>query len=314
MEQNKTVMYASSGFILAMTILLLALRPSAFIFGFQRAGMYAAIALPMALVLGIVHIVNLAHGETMMIAAYITYGINLALGLDPLIAFILTAVVMFFLGWLIFRFTISHTLAAPELNQLILTFGLAMVLSQGINLIATSQPRKISLDYVTASATIGSVSFGTFDFMFMGLALVLLAGLTLFLKKTRLGKAALAVGQNPNGARIVGINVNATYTLIFCIASALMGVVGALFLTKMSIFPAVGGPYTMKSFCLVAMAGIGNLPMILLTSLVLGLAEAGVQAIPGGSGWSSLVFFGLIIAVILFRSYAKMPVRRRRKV
>jgi branched-chain amino acid transport system permease protein len=305
LRQNKAVIVSAGSFIGVLIIILLIAKPSALIFGIQRAGLYAAIALPMALVLGIVHIVNLAHGEMMMIAAYLTYSLCVSFGLDPLVAMVPTAVIMFFVGMLLFRFTIRYALKAPELNQLILTFGLAMVLSQGINLLATSQPRKLSVEYVTNSATIGNVSFGTYDFIFLAVAIIFLIGLMLFLKKTRLGKAAMAVGQNPVGAQFVGINVISTYTIIFAIASAMVGIMGAFFLTKMSIFPTVGGAYTMKSFCLVAMAGIGNLPMVLLSSLVLGISESAVQAIPGGTGWSPLVFFGLIIAVILFRSYAK---------
>jgi branched-chain amino acid transport system permease protein len=280
-------------------------KPTAVVYGLQRAGLYAAIALPMALVLGIVHIVNLAHGEFMMVAAYITYFLSRSLGIDPFLAMLITAPVMFGVGVGIYKLTISRAVNAPELNQLILTFGVAMVLSQLVNLITTSQPRKISLDYVTASATVGETTFGIYDFLFVGLAAAVLIGLQLFLKRTRLGQAATAVGQNPRGARIVGINVQRTYTIVFAIAAGLIGIIGTFFLTKFSIFPAVGGSYTMKSFCLVAMAGIGNLPMIVVSSVILGLAESSIQAIPDGSGWAPLVFFGLIIAVILVRSFRR---------
>lgn len=278
-------------------------KPTALVYGLQRAGLYASIALPMALVLGIVHIVNLAHGEMMMVAAYLSYAAARALGVDPMIALIPTTIVMFGIGIVLYRVTIARTVDGPELNQLILTFGIAMVLSQTVNLIATSQPRKISLEYVSASATIGEVSFGTYDFVFVALAIVILAGLYLFLKKTRLGQAATAVGQNPRGARIVGIDVQRTYTIVFAISAALLGIVGTFFMTKFSIFPTVGGSYTMRSFSLVAMAGIGNLPMIVVSAIILGVAEAAIQAIPGAGGWAPLVFFGLIIVAIMIRSF-----------
>lgn len=284
---------------------LLIVKPTALIYGVQRAGIYAAIAIPMALILGIVHIVNLAHGEMMMVAAYLSYFLARTFGMDPLLSAIPTGIIMFLFGLLIFRTTIQHTLKAPELNQLILTFGVAMVLSQTINLIATSQPRKLSLEYVTANASIGDVSFGIYDFVFPALAIVFLIALLLFLKKTKLGKAAMAVGQNPNGAAIVGINVQLTYAAIFGIASMLVGIFGGFFLTKFSIFPAVGGSYTMKSFCLVAMAGIGNLPMVAAASLLLGVAESSIMAIPHGAGWAPMIFFVLIIVVILVRSFRR---------
>ncbi len=293
------------GCVVVAAVLIFLWKPTVLIYGVQRAGLYAAIALPMALILGVVHIVNLAHGELMMVAAYITYYLSRSLGVDPFVAMLITAPVMFGVGILIYKLTISHAVKGPELNQLILTFGVAMVLSQLVNLLTTSQTRKISLDYVTASATIGETSFGTYNFLFVGLAAAVLIGLQLFLKRTRLGQAATAVGQNPNGAEIIGIDVQRTYTIVVAIAAGLMGIIGTFFLTKFSIFPAVGGAYTMKSFCLVAMAGIGNLPMIVVSSLILAVAESSIQAIPGGSGWAPLVFFALIILVIMTRSFRR---------
>lgn len=304
---NRRTLYWIIGISAAVVYaaILLIIKPTALIYGIQRAGIYAAIAIPMALILGIVHIVNLAHGEMMMVSAYLSYFMATSFGMDPLVAAIPTGLIMFLFGLLLFNISIRHTLRGPELNQLILTFGVAMVLSQGVNLIAKSQPRKLSLDYVTANATVGNVSFGIYDFVFPVLALVFLGALLIFLKRTRLGKAAMAVGQNPNGAQIVGINVQLTYALIFGIASMMVGIFGGFFLTKFSIFPAVGGSYTMKSFCLVAMAGIGNLPMVAVSSLLLGVGESSIMAIPHGAGWAPMIFFVMIIFVILLRSFRR---------
>ncbi|TXT43409.1 MAG: branched-chain amino acid ABC transporter permease [Spirochaetes bacterium] len=123
-----------------------------------------------------------------------------------------------------------------------------------------------------------------------------------FLTKTTTGKAAQAVGQNPRGAAIVGIDVYRTYGLVFALAIALVGAMGALFLTKSAIFPSVGSPYTMKSFCLVAMAGVGNIPGILSASILLGLSESFIRAFRATREWADIVFFALIIVVILTRS------------
>lgn len=282
---------------------LLVWKPIALIYGVQRAGLYAAVAIPMALVLGIVHIVNLAHGEMMMVAAYLAYFAARLLGLDPFVSLVPVAVVMAVFGLVVYMLTIKHSLKAPEMNQLILTFGLGIALSQTVNLMFTSQSWKLSLDYVSASATVGDVSFGIFDFVYAGVAIILALGLKLFLTRTRMGKAALAVGQNPRGAAIVGIDVGRTYAFVFALAVGLVGAVGSVFLTKQAIFPLVGGPYTMKSFCLVAMAGVGNIVGILYCSLALGLSESIIGGIRGYGGWSNLVFFVIIIVTILVRSF-----------
>jgi branched-chain amino acid transport system permease protein len=246
--------------------------------------------------------VNLSHGEFMMLASYATYTVCRALGVDPLIALIPAALVTALFGWVVFQLTIRRALKAPELNQLILTFGLAIAFSQIINLIFTSQTYKLSLEYSSMSLDIGDLSFGVWSFVFVAVAVIYAVGLQMFLTKTRTGKAALAVGQNPKGAAIVGIDVYRTYGLVFALAIGLVGAMGALFLTKSAIFPGVGSPFTMKSFSLVAMAGIGNIPGILGASVLLGLAENFLRSFRGTRDWAEIVYFVLIIAVILSRS------------
>jgi branched-chain amino acid transport system permease protein len=256
----------------------------------------------MGLILGIVHIVNLAHGEFMMVAAYVTYMLCIATGIDPFLAMLPVALVTAVFGFVVYKLTIKQALKSPELNQLILTFGIGISLTQVANLIFTSQTRKISFDYVSASVDIGDLSFGVFKFVYIVIAVLMVVGLRLFLTRTTTGKAALAVGQNPRGAAIVGIDVDKTYGFVFALASALLGMMGAVFITTSSIFPAVGSPFTMKSFCLIAMAGIGNIPGILGASILLGVSENFLKAFRATRGWADIVFFVLIITVILGRS------------
>jgi len=288
-----------------VAVILAIWKPSVLIYGSQRAGLYASIAIPMALILGVVGIINLAHGQFMMLGAYLAYWISVSTGADPLVAMVPVFLAMFVVGMLTYRGCIKYVLKAPELNQLLLTFGLAMILEQLANLLWTSQPVKAHVGYASASASIGSFTFGTFDFVNVAMAIAILIALLLFLKRTRTGQAALAVGQNPRGAKLVGINIDRTYLLIFSISIAIVGALGALFLTRHSIFPLVGGTYTLKSFCLVAMAGIGNLTGVLWCSLGLGLAEAFIMSFKGYGGWADMVFFALIIIVIIVRSYQR---------
>jgi branched-chain amino acid transport system permease protein len=299
-KMAKTAFFCAVCVGLAAAIILW--KPTVLVYGIQRAGLYAAVAIPMALVLGIVHIVNLAHGEFMMVAAYVAYFAATMLGLDPFVSLVPVAIIMALLGTVVFRFTIRNALKAPELNQLILTFGLGIALSQTVNLLFTSQSWKLSLSYVTASMTVGETSFGIFDFVYSIAAIAMTLSLRLFLTRTRLGKAAMAVGQNPRGAAIVGIDVDRTYAIVFALAIALVGAIGSLFLARQAIFPVVGGPYTMKSFCLVAMAGVGNIAGILYCSLALGLSESVMNGFRGLAVWSNIVFFAIIIITILIRS------------
>ncbi len=289
----------------ALIILLAFWKPHVLVEGLQRACLYAVIALPMALILGIVGIINLAHGEFMMLGAYFAYFLNVYTGMDPLVAIFPALLAFFLIGVATYRAIIKFVLGSPELNQLLLTFGLAMVIEQFANLLWTSRPIKLPLKYVSASATIGSFTFGTFEFVYIAAAVIVLSGLLLFLKRTSTGQAALAVGQNPRGAKLVGIHVDRTYLLIFSLSIALVGAIGAVFMTRHSIFPLVGAPFTMKSFCLIAMAGIGNLTGILWCSLILGLAENFVLSFRGYAGWADILFFALIVLVIIVRSHQR---------
>jgi branched-chain amino acid transport system permease protein len=287
---------------LLIVVVLVSWKPHVLIEGLQRGCLYAVIALPMALILGIVGIINLAHGDFMMLGAYFAYFLNVYTGIDPLVAIFPALGAFFLIGMLSYRVLIRYVLGAPELNQLLLTFGLAMFMEQLANLVWTSRPMKLPLKYVSSSATIGSFTFGTFEFVYVGAAIVALSGLLLFLKRTGTGQAALAVGQNPRGAKLVGIHVDRTYLLIFSLSIALVGAIGVIFMTRHSIFPLVGAPFTMKSFCLIAMAGIGNLTGILWCSLILGVAENFVLSLRGFSGWADILFFALIVLVIMVRS------------
>ena len=290
---------------LLIVVVLVSWKPHVLIEGLQRGCLYAVIALPMALILGIVGIINLAHGDFMMLGAYFAYFLNVYTGIDPLVAIFPALGAFFLIGMLSYRAIIRYVLGAPELNQLLLTFGLAMVMEQLANLVWTSRPMKLPLKYVSSSATIGSFTFGTFEFVYVGAVILVLSGLLLFLKRTGTGQAALAVGQNPRGAKLVGIHVDRTYLLIFSLSIALVGAIGVIFMTRHSIFPLVGAPFTMKSFCLIAMAGIGNLTGILWCSLILGLAENFVLSLRGFSGWADILFFALIVLVIMVRSHQR---------
>ena len=290
---------------LFLGLILATWKPHVLIEGIQRACLYAVIALPMALILGIVGIINLAHGEYMMLGAYFAYLLNVYTGLDPLVAVFPALLAFFLIGIVSYKAVIKYVLGAPELNQLLLTFGLAMVIEQLANLVWTSRPIKLPLQYVSASATIGTFTFGTYEFIYVGAAMIVLVGLQLFLNRTSTGQAALAVGQNPRGAELVGIHVDRIYLLIFSLSIALVGAIGAIFMTRHSIFPLVGAPFTMKSFCLIAMAGIGNLMGILWCSLILGVAENFVLSFRGYAGWADIIFFALIVLVIMVRSHQR---------
>jgi len=289
-------------FILFMVVIGI-WNPNALLDGLQRGSLYAVIALPLALVLGILGVLNLAHGDFLTVGLYIIYMLNTRFDMDPLVSIIPTVIILAIMGAIIYLLTIKNVIDEGHLSQLLITFGISLILIEGINIIWTSMPRNVYTNYAYASTEIGGFRFGTYELFYILIAVGVLVGLQIFLKKTRLGQATFAVGQNPKGAKIVGINVNYVYLFVFTLAVAILGVVAGFMLPRTSIFPGVGSPFSLKSFALAAMAGMGNLNGILFAGITLGIGEAAINSIPNYGGWSDIVFFGVLIIVILARSY-----------
>lgn len=292
-------------FIIVAVILVAVDKPLVLIWGIQRGGLYALMGLPLTLILGILGILNLAHGELLMVAAYLAFFFIAEMGLDPLVAMGPGVLAMLLAGALIYKLTIKHVLKGARLNQFLLTFGLAIILAETVRLIASPRPRMYFWLPAVSSASIGDLRFGTFEFVYPIAAIILLVGLILFLTRTRTGLAALAVGQNRRGAELVGINVDRTYLWVFSLAIAVLGAVGVLFLVRHTIFPLVGGPFSLRGISLVVMAGFGNLTGVVWAGLALGLAEAFVKSFKGYAGWAEMVFFLVIIITILIRAYQR---------
>ena len=278
-------------------------QPNVLIDGVQRGSMYALIALPLALILGILGVLNLAHGEFLTVGLYISYMLFSKFNVDPLVSIIPVTIILILLGGGIYLLTVKNVLKDGHLNQLLVTFGVSLILLEAVKIFWTTRPRNVFTGYAYSSISIGDFSFGSYGLIYLAMAVLVLIGLQLFLKKTRLGQATFAVGQNPKGARIVGINVNFVYLFVFSIAVGILGIVAGGMLPQTAIFPSVGSPFSLKSFALAAMAGLGNLNGILLAGITLGVGEAIVKAIPGYGGWADIVFFGVLIIVILTRSF-----------
>lgn len=295
--------YAILLFLAIFMIIIGFWSPNALLDGLQRGSLYALIALPLALVLGILGVLNLAHGEFLTVGFYFIYMLNSRFGMDPLAAIIPTVIFLVLLGGIIYLLTVKQVVNEGHLSQLLITFGVSLVLLEIINIIWTSRARNVYTDYAYASHEIAGFRFGTYELLYVVAAIAVLIGLQLFLKKTRLGQATFAVGQNPKGAKIVGINVDYVYLFVFSVAVGILGIVAGTMLPRTAIFPAVGSPFTLKSFALAAMAGLGNLNGILFAGILLGIGEAAINYIPNYGGWSDIVFFGVLIIVIIARSY-----------
>ncbi len=279
--------------------------------GVLIAGLYAAVTLGLTLVLGVMGIVNFAHGELVMLGAYTSYWLFALLGVDPLLSLVLSGVLLFFIGIGIFRVTIRPILKDPPLNQLLLTLGISIFLQNLAMILWKTDSRSVNTWYSGISLHLGIVHIGLTRLITFLIAVALTVLLVLFLHKARPGRAMRAVSENNTASWLIGINVQKTYMLAFGVASAIAGASGALVATIMYTYPMVGFKLSLKAFCILVLGGLGSIPGALFGSLILGLTESFVGTyVPEGSGWAEGISFILIIIVLIIKPTGLAGTRR----
>ena len=287
--------------------------PQVLLFGILRSGLYALTALGLAISLGVIGVVNFAHGEFVMLGAYIGFWLYMLLsgplGLGPavsplviLIGIPLSGIALYLVATGVYRLTLRPVLRQPELNQMLLTFGLSILLVNGTSITLTPQARDANLDWRFDVMDLGfaSVTFARLAVFAVCIALVLIT--YLLLQRSRLGKQMRAVAQNRLGAQLVGIHVDRVYEIAFGLSAALAAAAGVMLVFQTQVSPFLGLSTLLKAFSIVVLAGLGNLTGVLWASLLLGLAEQIVsQYVPGGSALRDGLFFVIIFVVLLAR-------------
>ncbi len=287
--------------------------PQTLLFGVLRSGLYALTALGLAISLGVIGVVNFAHGEFVMLGAYIGFWLYMLLsgplGLGPavsplaiVIGIPLSAVALYLVATGIYRLTLRPVLRQPELNQMLLTFGLSILLVNATSITLSPQAKDANLDWRFDVFDLGfaSVTYARLAVFVVCIALVLAS--YVLLQRSRLGKQMRAVAQNRLGAQIVGIHVDRVYEIAFGISAALAAAAGVMLVFQTQVSPYLGLGTLLKAFSIVVLAGLGNLTGVLWASLLLGLAEQVVsQYVPGGSALRDGLFFVIIFAVLVAR-------------
>lgn len=279
--------------------------------GLLIAGLYAVVSVGLTLVLGVMGIVNFAHGEMVMLGAYLAFWLFVRFGIDPFLATIPAGTVLFALGAILYLVLLRPVLKAPPLNQLLLTLGLSIFLQNAALLLWGADFRTVATGYSDMSLALGPVRMGLNRLLTFLVSLALTVGLLLMLYRTRVGRAMRAVSQNQVGSLLIGINADRTYLLAFGAATAMAGASGALVSTVMYTMPTVGLRLALKAFAIVIIGGLGNVTGALLGSAVLSLAESVVGTfVPQGPGWAEGISFILIMLVLILRPAGFAGVRR----
>jgi branched-chain amino acid transport system permease protein len=270
--------------------------------GILTGGLYALIAVGLTLIFGVMRVINFMHGETLMLGSYLTYFLFTLYGIDPFIALPLAIFALFTLGVAIQRFFINPVIDAPHLNQILLTFGLVLIIQNLALILWSGNYVSMTTHYSGISIKFGPLSLGLTRLLGLIIALSLTILLTLALKKTEWGKSVRAVTQDRQAAMLMGVNVNRVNMLAFGIGSAMGGAGGVVTSMIMYIFPLVGMLFVLKAFAIVVLGGFGSIAGAVVGSLILGLTESLVtNYVPSGSGWSEGVSFVILILILVLR-------------
>jgi len=274
----------------------------ALISGILLGGFYGVMVLGFSVIWGVMGVINLAHGEFVMVGAYFAWWLNRSFGIDPFVSLIIIMPVMFGVGWLLQKILINRVVERPHLISLLVTFGLSIAMANLFKIIFTADPRTVPVVY-NGSFDLFGVTFPIVKTIIFALSLVIMLALHIFLQYTRMGKSIRAAAQNKEAARIVGIEVGSVYAIVFGIAIALTAAAGAMVSTIVPIFPFMGPPFTLKAFTITALGGLGRIPGALLGGVVLGVVETMVATlVPGvGTNLGIITSFVLLVVILIVR-------------
>ena len=276
--------------------------------GILVGSIFALAAYGMALVWGVMNVINIAQGEFVMIGGYVTYTLY-SLGVHPLLGVPAAAIVLFVLGWAIYRLVIFRVVDRDLFISLLATFGLSILIQQLLNQIFTSDVQSVDSGLDTLFLFDGMVTVPQIKLVAFVLTLAIAGCLVVFLKSSRLGQAIRATAQNARAARILGIDTDRVYAATYALNAALCGAAGALVVMTWVIQPFQGLAYTVRSFMIVVVAGLGNLPGVIVSAFGLGAAENMAGFILGAEFQIAFVF-GLLVVVLLVRSHRLKRQRR----
>lgn len=268
--------------------------------GVLLGGLYGLMALGMALVWGVLNIVNLAHGSFIMLGGYAVYYLFTLAGIDPFLALPLGMLIMFVFGFLVQRYIINLIVGSALLNTLLITFGLDVVITYLAQLVFSADFRAINPVYAGSNVTIDGLTIPLIRLAAFAVAFLLAGALWWVLNATPLGRAIRATAQNLVAARLYGVDPRILYPVTFGIGTALAGAAGGLYGMVAQLTPYIGAELTAKSFVIAIIGGLDNPFRVVLGGCVIGIAEA-FGAVYFGPTYTNVISFGLLVLILVIR-------------
>lgn len=268
--------------------------------GLQTGSVYALVALGYSMVYGIILLLNFAHGDIIMIGAYVVYYAIASFALPPVVAVILAVLTSTALGVIIEKVAYTPLRSAPRLSLLITAIGISFLLENGAQLLFGADQKSMS-PMVSGNFIIGKVIVSYAALVTIAVTVAVMIVLSLFVNTTKMGKAMRAVSEDMGAAQLMGISLNRTISLTFAIGSALAGIGSALYLCAYpQASPTMGSMLGIKAFVAAVLGGIGSIPGAMIGGFAIGLLEALVAA-AHLSMWKDAAVFLILIIVLLFK-------------
>ncbi|MBQ7277631.1 MAG: branched-chain amino acid ABC transporter permease [Clostridia bacterium] len=270
--------------------------------GLQLGSIYALVALGYSMVYGIIRLLNFAHGDVIMIGAYIAL-LTIGAGVNPALAVVLTILGCVFISVLIERVAYRPLRSAPRISLLITAIGISLLLQNLAQLLfsANTRPYPGAAIIPTKALRLGALSLSLSTIVTILVSVGAMTALHLLIQKTRIGKAMRAVSEDTGAAQLMGIDINKVISVTFAIGAALAGMGSVLFCCRYPIVnPNIGSMLGLKAFVAAVLGGIGSIPGAVVGGFAIGFAEVLVTAL-GFSAWTDAVVFVILIVVLLFK-------------
>lgn len=281
------------GVLVDAPILLLQLLVSGILVG----AIFALVAYGMALVWGVMNIINIAQGEFVMLGGYIVFYLDRA-GVHPFFGIPVAAAAMYCLGIALYRTVIFRIVDRDMFTSILATFGISILLQQLANQLFGADIRTVPSGLSTLMFANGMITVPEIKLVGFGAALAVGAGLVAFLRRTRLGRAIRATAQNARAARVLGIDTGHVYATTFAVNCAICGAAGGLVAMTWFVQPYLGLTYTLRSFMIVILAGLGNLPGVIFAGAGLGVVEEAAGFVLGAEYQTAFIFLLLIVILV----------------
>jgi branched-chain amino acid transport system permease protein len=270
--------------------------------GILLAGLYATMSFGLALIYGVMKIINLAHAGFIMLGAYITFTIFTATGLDPFLSLVVVVPLFFGIGMLLYRYVVRRlpqTGSTPAIQSLLLLFGVWLVLQNVAYYIWTGDTRSIMTGYTLKSVDLYGIKLSVPYLMVFATGLIVLVGLQQLLTKTYLGKAIRAVTQNRNAAMLVGINAEQTAAIAFGLGTALAGLAGSLMSVLYSFTPDFGRGFQLKAFGIIVLGGMESFSGVAMGAIVVALVEQYAGLLIPSTFQDAITYSMLVVALVV---------------